>query len=46
MQDYKIHIDMEIVTFRNQEARSIQNVQQSHDPVQYLRFQYNVNYLV
>jgi len=39
-------MDMEIVTFRNQEARPIQNVQQSHGPVQYLRFHYNINYLV
>jgi len=46
VQDYKIHMDMEIVIFRNQEARSVQNVQQSHGPVQYLRFQYNTNYIV
>jgi len=39
-------MDMEIVTFRNQEARPIENVRQSHGPVQYLRFQYNTNYLV
>ena len=38
VQDYKIHMDMEIVTFRNQEVRPIQSVQQSHGPVQYELF--------
>ena len=38
MHDYKIHMDMEIVTFWNQEVGSVKNVQQSRGPVQYLRF--------
>jgi len=46
MQDYKIRMDMEIVTFRNQEARPTQNVQESRGSVQYLRLQYYTNYLV
>jgi len=46
LQDYKIHMDMEIVTFRNQEVGPVQSIQQLHGPVQYLRFQYNTNYLV
>ena len=46
VQDYKIHMDMEIVTFRNQEVGPVQSVHQLHGPVQYLRLQYITNYLV
>jgi len=39
-------MDMEMVTFRNQEVGPVQSVQRLHGPVQYLRFQYNIKDLV
>jgi hypothetical protein len=47
VQDYKIHMNMEIVTFLGiRRCNQYKSVQQSHGPVQCLRFQHNTNYLV
>jgi len=47
IQDYKIHMDMEIVTFLgNKRWNQHKSVQQSHGLIHYLKFQHNVNFSI